>query len=105
MPLAGTRLEIATWAGDNAGMEILGHIQNGVVVFDGNPNLGEGAVVTVLIPAPASSVESPLPETEIVCEPGKLPYVHGGVPGAWTLTNEKIALIFEEEDIEMMKRI
>ena len=84
-------------------MEILGHIQNGVVVFDGKPNLPEGTAVTVLIPALAPPVAPPFPETEIVREPGKPPYVHGGLPGTWALSNERIAQILEEEDIEMMK--
>jgi len=84
-------------------MELHGHIQNGVVALDGNPSLPEGAAVTVLIPALAPPVASLLPETEIVCEPGKLPYVRGGIPGTWQLTNDMIAQIFEEEDIAMMK--
>jgi hypothetical protein len=43
--------------------------------------------------------ESSVPETEIVCEPGKLPYVRGGKPGTWNLSNEMIAEIFDEEDM------
>jgi hypothetical protein len=101
--LGKTRLEIAAWAGNNSGMQIHGHIRNGVVVFEGNPNLPEGAAVTVLIPTPAPPVAPPVPETELVCEPGKLPYVRGGIPGTWNLTNEMIAQILEEEDLQMMK--
>jgi len=84
-------------------MELHGHIQNGVVKLDGNPILPEGAAVTVLIAPLISSVQSSLPETEIVCEPGKLPYVRGGIPGTLHLTNEIIAQVFEEEDLAKLK--
>ena len=84
-------------------MELLGHIQNGVVVFDGNPSLPEGTPVTVLIPAPTLPAAPPLPKSELVCEPGQLPYIRGGLPGQLPLTNESIAQFFEEEDIAMMK--
>ncbi len=84
-------------------MEHFGHIQNGIVVLDGNPHLPEGAAVTVVVRAPAPPVAPPVPATELVCEPGQLPYVRGGTPGTWTLTNEMIAQIIEEEDIESMK--
>ena len=80
-------------------MELLGHIQNGIVVLDGGTTFPEGTRVSVSPIPPAS----PFPETEIVCEPSKLPYVHGGIPGTWHLTNEMIAQIFEEEDLEKMK--
>ena len=83
-------------------MELQGHIQNGVVVLDGHPTLPEGVAVTVTLPATTIPVV-PLPVTRIVSEPGKLPYVTGGAPGTWHLTNEMIAQIFEEEDIEMLK--
>ncbi len=89
--------------GDNGRMEIQGVVQNGVVVLDGNASLPEGAAVTVSILSVASSDASPPPVTQIVCAPGKLPYVHGGVPGSWNLTNEMIGQILEEEDIAMMK--
>ena len=79
-------------------MELLGQIHNGVVVLDGGTPLPEGTRVSV---SPVSSIP-PFPETEIVCEAGKLPYVHGGIPGTWHLTNEMIAQIFEEEDLEKM---
>jgi hypothetical protein len=99
----GFRLVFAAAPVDNSGMELLGQIQNGVVVFEGNPTLPEGATVKVTLPATVAPVAEPLPETRIVREPGKLPYVTGGRPGTWNLTNEMIAQIFEEEDIEMMK--
>ncbi len=85
-------------------MELSGHIQNGVVVFDQNTMLPEGVAVTVLIPTPGPPIAPVRPETQIVCEPGKLPYVHGGIPGTWHLTNEKIEAIFEEEEIEALRK-
>lgn len=84
-------------------MKFHGRIQNGVVELDGNPTLPEGVAVTVLIPTLASPISSQLPQTEIVCEPGTLPYVRGGSPGTWQLTNDMIAQVLEEEDLAMMK--
>ncbi|MBI2477893.1 MAG: hypothetical protein HYV60_04380 [Planctomycetia bacterium] len=89
---------------DNARIKLHGHVQNGTIAIDGNPTLPEGAAVTVLIPALAPPVASPLPATEIVCEPGKLPYVQGGIPGSVQLTNERIHKILEEEEIAVLKR-
>jgi hypothetical protein len=97
------RLDFDATSSDNFRMKLHGHIQNGVVALDGNPTLPEGAVVTVVVGDLAPPVASPLPETEIVCESGKLPYVRGGTPGAWHLTNDMIARFFEEEDLAMMK--
>jgi len=77
-------------------MELQGHIRNGVVVFEGNPTLPDGAVVLVSIPA-----VPPGPPT--VQRRVEFPLVRDGLPGTWNLTNEMIAEIFEEEDIEMMK--
>ncbi len=74
-------------------MKILGHIQNGVVVLEGSRTFPEGTPVFVS-PTPRHRPESLPPETEMVLEPGKLPYVHAGIPGTWTLTNATIAQIF-----------
>ena len=82
-------------------MELFGYIQNGVVVLDEGTRLPEGTRVSVS-PIPQISPVSQPTETEIVLEPGKLPYVRGGIPGTCNLTNERIAQILEEEDIEMM---
>lgn len=75
-------------------MEILGHIQNGVVVLEGERTFREGTRVSV-------SVLPPQPV--IVMKPGELPIVVGGAPGSVHLTNERINEIFEEEDIAAMK--
>lgn len=88
-----------TWDGDNCSMTLNGHIENGVVVLDGGGSFPEGTRVAV---SPIPSVCQPT-ETEIVLEPGKLPYVRGGIPGTWNLTNEAIAQISEEEEIAAMK--
>ena len=75
-------------------MELLGHIQNGVVVLDGGAAIPEGTRVFVS-PVP--------PQLVIVTKPGELPVVVGGLPGSIYLTNERINEILEEEDIAAMK--
>jgi hypothetical protein len=73
-------------------MEILGHVLNGVIVLDGNPNLPEGAVVTVLY--------FPAPKTPPAVERQRVPFplVRSAQPGSVALTNELIAEILDEED-------
>lgn len=83
-------------------MEIHGLVQNGVVVLDEGTAFPEGTRVSVSPVPPIPPLPQPT-ETEIVLEPGKLPYVRGGIPGTWKLTNEMIAQISEEEDVETMK--
>jgi hypothetical protein len=82
-------------------MTLLGHVRNGVVVLDGDPALPDGTPVTVTVPDPVPPAPS---EPRLVLEPGKLPFVTGGAPGTWTLTNEMIGQIVLEEDLEMMRR-
>ncbi|MSR33153.1 MAG: hypothetical protein EXR99_16845 [Gemmataceae bacterium] len=86
------RLEFASRVVDNMGMELFGHIQNGVVVLDGG-SFSEGMRVSV----------SPVPAQPIIVNPGELPVVLGGAPGSVHLTNEGISEIFEEEDVAAMK--
>ena len=75
-------------------MELLGHIQNGIVVLDGGTAIPDGTHVFV----------SPvLPQPVIAIKPGELPSVVGGMPGSIFLTNERIHEILEEEDIAAMK--
>jgi hypothetical protein len=75
---------------DNTFMELLGHIRNGVVVFDGNPTLPEGAVVNVTIPTILS--KSPAAKRVV------FPLVDSEHPGTLNLTNQQIREIFDEED-------
>lgn len=78
-------------------MEILGRIQNGLVVLDGNSLLPEGAVVCVTYPAPG--VPTPPLEKKRV----EFPLVRDGTPGTWNITNDQIAEIFDEEDSAGLK--
>ena len=79
-------------------MEIPGHVQNGVVVLDGPMSLPEGAAVTVVV---RSS-----PVTHFSRNPKRVefPLVRSTAPGSIDLTNERIAEILEEEDIDALKR-
>jgi hypothetical protein len=74
-------------------MEIVGHVRNGVVVLDGNPNLPEGAAVTVHYPAP-----SPAASTVGIKRRIQVPLVRTGQPGSVNLTNERIGEILDQED-------
>jgi hypothetical protein len=73
-------------------MEILGHVHNGVIVLDGNPNLPEGAVVTVFYPA------VPTPPPAVPRKRVPFPLVRSTQPGSVSLTNQRIAEILDEED-------
>ena len=79
-------------APENARMEILGRVHNGVVVLDGEPPLPEGTVVTVSCKvAPATS---PV-ETKRI----EFPLVRSKHPGSLPLTAERVAEFLEEEDV------
>jgi len=99
---SGRGLDFAAPPVDNSGMEFLGHVQNGVVVLDEGMAFPEGTRVSVSPIQRMPPVSQPT-ETEIVLEAGKLPYVRGGTPGTWNLTNEMIAQILDEEEIERTK--
>jgi hypothetical protein len=87
-------LEFAVKTADTPGMEIRGHVRNGVIVLDGNPNLPEGAAVTVSYPAlPAAS---PAPERKRV----PFPLVRSTQPGSVHLTNERLAEILDDQPNE-----
>jgi hypothetical protein len=73
-------------------MEIFGHVHNGVIMLDGNPNLPEGAVVTVLYPAVSSA--PPAIERKRV----SFPLVRSTQPSSVHLTNDRIAEILDAED-------
>jgi hypothetical protein len=76
-------------ARDNAGMTLLGHVRNGVVVPDPGTTFPEGTRVAV---APLSP------------PPAGLPTAPGGPPGSIPLTNERIAQILDDEEAEAAAR-
>lgn len=74
-------------------MEIIGRVQNGVIVFDSNLPLPEGASVSIFYPsAPAAPTRSSASRVE-------LPLVHCHEAEKVDLTNEQIAEIMDDEDI------
>jgi len=73
-------------------MELLGHVQNGVVVFDGNVSLPEGATVRVVFPS------GPVIRVSPTRKRVQLPLVKTGRPGSIDLTNDRIAEILSEQD-------
>jgi hypothetical protein len=73
-------------------MVILGRVQNGVVVLQGESALPEGAVVTVSygeIPAKTANGRARV----------EVPLVKTGQPGSVQLSGERIAEILDEEDV------
>jgi hypothetical protein len=73
-------------------MTLTGHVQNGVVILDGNSMLPEGASVTVLYIE--AVIKKPTPGGKRI----EVPLVRTGEPGTVHLTNERIAEILDEED-------
>ena len=73
-------------------MELNGFVQNGVIVLSGGATLPEGTPVTVTcgVDAPAAQ-----PERKRV----QVPLVRTGRPGSMKLNNDRIAEIFNEEDV------
>jgi hypothetical protein len=72
-------------------MVVRGHIRNGVVVFDGQPELPEGAAVTVSCAEPAAA--SPAAKGRV-----DFPLVRSAHPGSVDLTSERITEILDGED-------
>jgi hypothetical protein len=73
-------------------MVVLGRVQNGVVVLEGNSALPEGAVVTI------SYGEPPTTQASAGASRIQIPLVHTGNPSSVHLTSERIAEILDEED-------
>jgi hypothetical protein len=72
-------------------MVVLGRVQNGVVVLEGDSDLPEGAVVSVSygeLPA-----KQPHGRARV-----QVPLVKTGRPGSVPLSGERIAQILDEED-------
>ncbi len=77
-------------------MQILGHVESGVVVLDGGATLAEGTRVVV---SQLSCVDQgPQSEKKSV----ELPLVSGGEPGSIHLTNKRINEIIDEEDLAVL---
>jgi hypothetical protein len=73
-------------------MVIPGHVQNGVVVLDGELTLPEGAAVVISL-LQGSTTMQPVPKNRI-----QVPLVHTGEPGSVNLTSQRISEILDEED-------
>ena len=74
-------------------MELYGLVQNGVIVLSGGLSLPEGTPVTV-----SCNLEvGPRPPSEK--KRVQVPLVRTGEPGTMNLNNERIAEIFDEEDV------
>ena len=71
-------------------MVIAGHVQNGVVVLEGDVTLPEGAAVVVSYAAPTST--PPVDDKQRI----QTPLVRTGKPGSVTLTGRQIAEILDE---------
>lgn len=77
---------------DNGVMVITGHVQNGVVVLEGDVALPEGAAVVVSYSA--LTTMSPAGKDRRI----QTPLVRTGQPGSVNLTGRRIAEILDEED-------
>lgn len=73
-------------------MEVLGRVQNGVVILQGRVSLPEGADVAVRYPA-FHSAKPVVAKRRI-----ELPLVYCDQPGTVHLTGERIAEILDAED-------
>jgi hypothetical protein len=100
-PRLGGKLRIQFLARGRPIVTLFGHIQNGVVVLDaGSPALPEGTRVSIVSShssLPAVPQEDAKPRLDF-------PLIRGGEPGTMHLTNAMIEAVFEEEDIEMLRR-
>jgi hypothetical protein len=80
------------WTAYNHDMEILGRVDHGVIVPQGDASLPEGALVRIVYePGPVEVVKKAGQRVEFLL-------VRTGKPGTLHLTNEMIAEIFDEED-------
>lgn len=73
-------------------MELNGFVQNGVIVLTGGASLPEGTPVTV-----SCGVDATTPQREK--KRVQVPLVRTGKPGSMNLNNDRIAEIFNEEDV------
>jgi len=79
-------------------VEIAGTVENGVVVLDGSVSLPEGSnVVVTYRTTPVIRVAKNQKRVEF-------PLFPSSEPGTLDLTNERIAEILDDEEIEAMRR-
>lgn len=72
-------------------MDLQGRVRDGLIVLEGNPELPEGAVVTVTYPAVKPASAGPMTRIQV-------PLVRCKHPLPAPLTNERIGEILDEED-------
>ena len=80
-------------------MEIRGRVHNGVVVLEGGASLPEGTIVIV------SYTESPATVKPKSGHRVQFPLVRSDRPGSLDLTAERIAELWEEDDVSTYGRI
>ncbi|HSQ56969.1 MAG TPA: hypothetical protein VLM40_14610 [Gemmata sp.] len=80
-------------------MELNGIVQNGVIVLTDDVTLPEGTPVTVTCQVEPETPPSTTEKQRVV-----FPLVHCAEPGSIDLTNERIAEIFDEEDVASARR-
>ena len=92
-------LDVARRSGlaHNVCMEVAGRIQNGVVVFDTPIALPEGAAVTVTLRT------TPVIRVAKIQRRVEFPLILSSDPGSIPLTNQRIAEVLDEEDVEAVK--
>jgi hypothetical protein len=74
-------------------MELHGHVQNGVIILLGDVLLPEGTPVTVSCSLDLAS-SSPVEKKRV-----EFPLVWTGKPGSLNLTNDRIAEVFDDDDV------
>lgn len=79
-------------------MELLGHIQNGVVVLDGGVSLPEGTEVRVSVAAGGPDSALPPGDPPATKRRVSFPLVDSSRPGAVPLTSQRIAEIMDGDD-------
>lgn len=78
-------------------MELLGRVNGGVVVPQGEASLPEGATVRIVYEPPPSE-----PVDEMTADQAyrvEFPLVHSKYPGSVNLTNRRIQEILDEDDL------
>jgi hypothetical protein len=74
-------------------MKFTGHVQNGVVVLEGEISLPEGAAVTVVYSGRVAKPARGIEHLRV-----QFPLIRSAQPGSIDLTNDRIAEILDDED-------